>query len=117
MGLIQRDVSLGIVTDLLWDEHTEELHVKRSQDVESVLDRNKAIKASGWDGYNNDRSFKAVAEIPATIVEQWAREGVEWWNPEHSAALLKKMEDPALDGFRIGTKSAHVGHIIVTGTK
>ena len=117
MGLIQRDALGGIVTDLLWDEHTEELHVYRVQDVEPLLDRNKAIKAAGWDGYSNDRTFKAVAEIPATIAEQWAREGIEWWNPEHNKALMAKLADPALDGFRIGTKSAHVGHIIVTGTK
>jgi hypothetical protein len=117
MSLIQRDHAGLVQTDLYWDEHTEEMHVARVQDVEPVLERNKAIRAAGWDGYNGDRSMRAVAEIPVTIVEQWQREGVEWWNQDHNAELQKRIADPALSGFRIATPAANAGRIIVKGVK
>lgn len=115
MSLIQRDKDGLVQTDLYWDEHSGELHVARVQDVEPVLERNKALRARGWDGYNADRSFRAIAEIPVTVAEQWAREGVQWWNQDHDAELQKRIADPALSGFRIGNPTAHGGHIIVKG--
>ena len=114
MGLIQRKAdALGLVTDLHWDEHTQELHVERVQDVEPVLERIKRQKAEGFDGYNEDRSMRAIAEIPVTIAEQWAKEGVDIFNPDHSKECERRLNDPALRGFRIGDPVTNAGIIIV----
>lgn len=115
--LIQVDNDGVITTRLHWDEHTESIHVERTQDVEPLLERNKALKAAGWDGFNDDRTLQATHEIPLTVLEQLGKEGLEWWNPAHDAEIRRRINDPALNGFRIGTPSANPGRIIVKGTK
>lgn len=117
MALIQVDNDGIITTRLHWDEHTESMHVERTQNVEPLLERIKALRAAGWDGYNADRSMQATHEIPITVLEQLEKEGLQWWNPAHDAAIRARINDPALDGFRIATKQAHAGRIIVKGLK
>lgn len=117
MSLLQVD-NFGLVTTCLhWDEHDETLHVERTQDVEPLLDGLKRAKAHGWDGFNADRSMQATHELPITVLEQWQREGVEWWNRDHDAELRRRCNDPALAGFRIATPNASGGRIIVTGAR
>lgn len=115
-GVIQRD-RVGIIDTVLhWDEHTEELHVERTQDVEPLLDRNKAIQAQRWDGYNDARDMQAIAELPIAILEQWHKEGVSILDPNHDKEIRKRLRDPALSGFRLDTPVAHSG-IIILGAK
>lgn len=116
MSTLQKDFDGIMATEYLWDEHTESLHVNRTQDVEPVLDRVKAMRNSGFDGFNAERDMCAVAELPVAILEQWFAEGVDFLNPDHEAEVMKRLRDPALSGFRLDTKSAH-GGIIIKGTR
>lgn len=113
MSLIQVDNDGLITTRLHWDEHTGEAHVERTQDVEPVLERAKALRASGWDGYNADRSMQATHELPIAILEQWMSEGVNPMDPTHDAECRRRLADPALAGFRLTTASANTGLVIV----
>jgi hypothetical protein len=117
VSLIQVDGDGIITTRLHWDEHDESLHVERVQDVEPVLEMVKAMRTHGFDGYNADRSMQATHVLPITVLEQWQREGVEWWNRDHDGELRRRANDPALNGFRIEQKQANGGRIIVTGVR
>lgn len=117
MARIGADYSGAAPVFYHYDEHTGEIHVERVQDVEPLLDRNKRMAAAGFDGFNADRSMKAIAEIPIAIVEQWAKEGVDIMNPAHNAEVLKRLRDPALAHFRLDQGRGNTPNIIVKGAR
>ena len=117
MSTLQKDLSGDIINAYRWDEHTQELHVERIQDVEPVLERIKRAKAHGADGYNADRTMRAIAEIPVVVAEQWKKEGVDITNPDHDGEVRKRLNDPALSGFRMDRRDANAGKIIVKGVR
>ena len=116
MALIDSQKSGGTLVNLHWDEHDETLHVERWQDAEPILERNKALAAQHFDGYNAARDMKAIAEVPFAILEQWRKEGITLGNPDHDNEVMKRLNDPALRGFRMDTPVAH-GGIIIKGTR
>ncbi len=70
------------------------LHVAAFQDVDAILDRNKAM-ANQNDGWNGDRTMRRVASIPLTLLMKWQAE--EGWDPfdrEHADRLARKLNDP-----------------------
>jgi hypothetical protein len=118
MAEIQRDQAGIVPTVYHWDEHTEELHVERIQDVEPLIEGIKAAKLHGYDGFQQDRAGQVIAEIPVTIVEQWAKEGVQWWNKDHDAEIRRRLNDPALAAFRYdNSHSGNTPNIIVKGKR
>ena len=55
--------------------------VKRSQDVNPILQKNKRLYTLN-DGYTKSKDLKRVASIPTMVLELWAREynGTNnWW--------------------------------------
>lgn len=84
------------------------LHVKRVQDVESVIEDNKSFRKetqrSDWG--------RRVASIPNVILERWLNE--EWqrgnmtiklFGPEMDALVERKLQDP--DWAYLRTDSKH----------
>lgn len=66
-----------------------------SQDVEPILDLNKAKANAGRDYYARDKEMWRVASIPASVQLKWlVEEGLDIYNPEHSARVKKKLNDP-----------------------
>jgi hypothetical protein len=75
------------------------LGVEYLNDVETVLDRNKALQNQGNKGYGESREWKHVASIPPSVLLKWAadqgvsfdfinsREGFE-------NIVLKMIKDP-----------------------
>lgn len=115
-GVLQRDQFGALDTVYHWDEHTEELHVERLQDVESVIEYAASARKHG-DGYNADRSLRAVAEVPLVVLEQLQREGVNYLDPNCDKELMRRLRDPALSKFRLDTQAASGGLIIVKGAR
>lgn len=111
------DTSGAVPTIYRYDEHTDETHVYRWQDVEPILDGIARARAHGHDGYNADRSMRAFAEIPITIVEQWRKEGVDIMNPDHWKEVRKRLMDPALRGFRLDLEGGLHNGVIVKGKR
>jgi hypothetical protein len=78
---------MGIKSHLLTTEpgitHTWEdnqdgtFTVHSEQDVEALLDRNKAM-ATHNDGYSPTREWRRVASIPMILINKWLQE--EGWN-------------------------------------
>lgn len=63
---------------------------KRVQDVEPVLNANKALATDG-DGYSPDRTLRRAASIPLIVVEQWLKEGVDIYNPDHAGEVKRRL--------------------------
>ena len=93
MKKINSELQDGIRTDTYYDPDDDRLTIKREQDVEPYLERNKKA-------YNENAGFKdeltEVAFIPNIIVEQWFREGFNIFDPSPEARkkLKEKLNDP-----------------------
>jgi hypothetical protein len=72
------------------DDGGDKLIVNHAQDVEPILDTNKAM-ATHNDGYNSSRTMRRVASIPNVVIEQWKKEGVDLFNPNHKEAVRRKL--------------------------
>ena len=77
-----------------WDESDEIFHIETRQDVQPILDHNKALLNSGEDGYSPSRELQRVASIPSVVVLQWLKEGIDVGNPDHWPAVERKLNDP-----------------------
>ena len=66
-----------------------------SQDVEPILDVNKAKQRAGRDYYAADPDLWRVASIPVTIQMDWLTKfGVDLMNPEHWERVKKLLNHP-----------------------
>lgn len=74
----------------LADMDDGKLIVKRSQDVENILDHNKRL-ATWNDGYSETRELRRVASIPLVVVEQWMREGVDIFDPNCREEVKRRL--------------------------
>lgn len=67
--------------------------ISASQDVEPILDRNKAMQSEKQRG-----DFRLIASIPAIFIEKWAKEeGVNYLRldkQEFARLIAKKRRDP-----------------------
>lgn len=89
------DVVDGVYTLFHYDEMEDRTIIETVQDVEPILDANKAAFNSGHDGYTPSRDLKFVAEIPVVVIEKWLREdGIDVWDPNHKEAVKRKLNDP-----------------------
>ena len=60
------------------------------QDVEPILDSNKAEYNSGIDGWTPSRDMRKVAEIPLIVAEIWRNTlGVDVFDPNHAPAVSR----------------------------
>jgi hypothetical protein len=86
------DPETGLKTTFLFDPSTQEVALRYEQDVEPILDENKASQ-------NQQRGklgeFVHVASIPVAVQLKWfVEKGVEMWNPGHKQAVAKLLDDP-----------------------
>lgn len=64
------------------------------QDVEPVLDRNKAM-ANHNDGYNAKRDMRRVASIPFALwLKVKSEQGIDLFDPDNKDALVRILNDP-----------------------
>lgn len=87
-------VSAGGVRHHWRDEPDGGVTITASQDVDAILDLNKAM-ATENDGYSASREMRRAASIPLILVAKWLHE--EGWNafdPACGDRLKKKLNDP-----------------------
>lgn len=85
--LLDHDAFTGVTTWHDYDEDTDTTHLTYEQDVEPVLDANKAAAndASGPMG-----EMVHVASIPASVQLQWyVEKGIDLLNPDHKQAVAR----------------------------
>lgn len=75
-----------------WDAWQDggKIVVKHSDDVEPILEHNKAL-ASLNDGWSPSRDMRRAASIPMIVIEQWMREGVDVFNPDHAKEVRRRL--------------------------
>jgi hypothetical protein len=94
------------------DSNGQDLTVEHVQDVEPILDWNKAARGleqkSDWGRH--------VARIPNVIYVQWLDEehakgntSLRMFTPEFDAIVQKKLEDPAWAYLRVDKPALQVG--------
>lgn len=81
-----------VLTQWGWDDMESQNVLHRCQDVEPILEHNKALVQDG-DGYSPDRTFRRVASIPNVIVEQWMREGINIFRKEDWPKVQRRLND------------------------
>lgn len=74
-----------------WVQEDSGWRIASSQDVEPILDRNKAM-ATHNDGYTADRSMRRVATIPFIVQQMWLNdEGWDAFDPDNVDKLAQKL--------------------------
>jgi hypothetical protein len=74
---------------------------KRTQDVQPILDSNVRYQNS-HDGYSKSRDLQHVATIPNIVVEQWLKEGVNVYDPNHAKEVERRLNDGGWLKLRTG---------------
>lgn len=68
-----------------YDDGADRLIVERSQDVSGILDRNTALanshQAKRPSAGRYRQTYTHAASIPMIVIEQWMKEGIDFWNP------------------------------------
>lgn len=93
--LIDRDPITGLECWIEADEAGKKFHIHHRQDVEGILERNSKLQTI--DDYKREgikRSWMHYAHIPDVVIIQWAKEGIDVFNPDHLPAVKRKLRDP-----------------------
>lgn len=90
--LIDIDRLSGLKTFHSYDDSTETTYIRYEQDVEPVLDDNRAAEAS-FSRTSRLPDMVHVASIPPSIQMKWLVEkGVDIMNPDHKQAMAKLLD-------------------------
>lgn len=94
MALLSVDIDAnGLLTEYHADALDDAVTIRRVQDVEPILEANKALYTLN-DGYSPSRDLRRVARIPATVIEQWMKQGINIFDKNCEAAVRRKLNDP-----------------------
>lgn len=91
--LVDFDQSNGLKTYHEYDYSSDTTTISYEQDVEALLDHNKAKYNDGTNGYATAaREWKHVANIPAVILLKWlSEEGIDYRDKNHWEAIRRKL--------------------------
>lgn len=90
------------VTTEVFDLDEQTWHIRRTQDVEPILDANKH-DANHAENYTPSRDLKHVARIPFVVAELWRNEhGVDVFNPSHAPAVARLLNSNEWKFLRTG---------------
>lgn len=81
--------------------------IERVQDVESILEANKREAAAKAQGAKRAKDMRKVASIPLIVVEQWLKQGVDVFNPEHTVKVKRMLQDPEYRYLRTDSSILH----------
>lgn len=84
-----------------YDIQDGRLIIRRSQDVQALIDQNKA-EAEFMPSMHGDAKFRKVGSIPFVVAEQWSKEcGAGIGTKEFALYCKKKLMDGDFAAFRI----------------
>lgn len=85
----------GTVDAVMHIEADGVIHVEHVQDVEPILDYTHAARNHRFSGVSPEGTVSHVAEIPAVVLMEWAREaGIGLFSNDMSAVMERKLRDP-----------------------
>lgn len=65
--------------------------IETTEDVAPHLDHNKALLAADDFHTRRKQDVWHQAHIPTTVILKWLKEGIDVFNPDHDAAVNKKL--------------------------
>ena len=96
MRLVDFDPITRIKTEFEYDHSQDKFVVKRSQDVDAILEDNKLAQLdvdSHRKQSKNDWSL--YARVPNILIEKWLTEhGVDFFNPDHWQKVMRLINSP-----------------------
>ncbi len=84
-----------------WYLNVDDLTIKTTQDVEPILKRNIDFQ-NEHDGYTPSKDMKYVAEIPNVIIEQWNKEGVNFYDKNDWPEIKRRLNSSEYQYLRTG---------------
>ena len=107
----------GSVNAVMHIEADQTIHVEHVQDVEPILNYTHAARNHRFDAMSPEGFVAHVAEIPAVVLMEWAREaGVGIFSNEMSVIMEKKLQDPQYEKFLAAPKLRDP-HVIMKGAR
>lgn len=101
-------LGIGPTTEFHYDESSERMVQKRSQDLDPHFDfTSEAQWDPDFDGYTPSRDMQHVAHVPNLLIEKWLfEEGLNIFDDNHWPAIRRKLNDSEFKKLRTG-----MGHI------
>lgn len=90
------DALTGVTTSLVDNDGV--MVLKYTQDVEPIIEQNRAIQNSGHSMYSPSKDMRHVASIPVSLVDDLIRKGI--WDDEKKFRAW--LNDPDNRVFRTG---------------
>lgn len=91
--LLEYDEFRGLRID--FEADGDKFHLHYTQDVEPLLDENKAKRNAGREYYARDSELWKVASVPVTVQYEWIkRYGRDPLEPENQDLLRQLLNDP-----------------------
>jgi hypothetical protein len=80
---------------IVLDRTEDKLHIAHEQDVSDILDSNRA-SANAKDKHAKWNDFERVASIPAVVVMEWMKEGINVMAPnaDDKRRMKAKLNSP-----------------------
>ena len=95
----------GTVDAVMHIESDGVIHVEHIQDVQPILDYTHAARNHRFDAHSPEGFVAHVAEIPAVVLQEWAREAnVCILSNEMSVIMETKLRDPQYAKFLAAPK-------------
>lgn len=77
------------ITETFIDNNDGTFTIKSTQDVQSILDENAAMRTDGTNGWSHERHFKRKASIPMNVFLEWGIEAVQQGRCKNPMEILK----------------------------
>ena len=91
----------GSVTEYWFDDETESMRTRTFSVVDALLDKNKAAKNDGTNGYiSKSRDLRKIAELDMTTVLKLKSMGIDVYNKDDNPKLMRWLRDPDNKQFR-----------------
>ena len=95
MLLLDKDPLTGVMQEIEYHSLEDKTAVRTTQDISQIIERNKKLQnAEAYKKEGIKKNFQQVADIPIVVYQQWLREGVDLFNPDHWPKVKAKLQDP-----------------------
>lgn len=93
--ILDVDPLTGLITWHEYDSASDTTLIHYEQDIEPVLDHNKALQNEDDRGWGKTRDLRRVGCIPPVIIVKWLTEdGINVFDRNHDDAVKRKLNDP-----------------------
>lgn len=90
--LLDHDPVTGLTEYHSYDSAADRTVIETVQDVESILERNKALQSADDAGWSASRDLRRAARIPDIVILKWRNEeGIDVFDPDHWPAVKRKL--------------------------